>query len=961
MKENPEEKAFGLSRQERFLSLKWKALLLTSLILLVVNISFPLLSYFNLLKQFDERHTSTHNQYAKEFQGLLDQSAQRLLQLGGMIPSMKGMEEALSAADRTALIAAFENHWPLLQLDTGIETVLFYTNSGEELADWNGTGLTADQGPLISNMIKASLTSLNREHPAIFLSCRELCTQYVMAPILSGGKMIGTVVLGTSLADVIVSLQRISGVDIGVLIDRNKGESPFRDLTKGIPSWNYDVLALTTMDKTLPLLKRFAQDTPSIDADKTGQKIFFQQTDYDLRFMPLEGLGDSTRGYLVFIENISGPLSEIRSAIKQSLMAGLIGLILSEGLLLMILSRPMLRLERIAKTLPLLAQSAYRDLRSVIGTRKSGWAKDEIDVLGETAVSLSFQLEELEEKVNQRTKALSDRMAELAREKAFISNLLDTAQVIILTQNKVGEILTLNQHGSYLTGYPPSELMSKSFLDLLSKEDLSQEAAMGLVEIATGYQDNFSHEAILICKDQSRRHIVWFHSRLSKKEESDAAVLSVGLDFTERKKLELRLSWLADHDPLTGLINRRRFQNDLKRILAEASRYNRTGALLFFDLDQFKYVNDTRGHLAGDALLKVVAGQLSRLVRSTDFLGRLGGDEFGLVVFESGERGAIQVADKIIEYLNEVEVPTLNQKVSASIGIALFPKHGETAQKLLSNADLAMYQAKDKSRGSWHLFSGQEPIKERMQKWVYWKDKIKKALDSDGFVLHFQPVQDLANNSIYFHEALLRMRAEDGTLVAPGGFIPIAEECGLIHSIDHMVLEKVVARQVSMARQGIDATFSINLSGHAFNDRELLPLLHELFKSTDVNPNSIIFEITETAAVSDLVSACNLMHEIKGMGYRFALDDFGTGFSSFNYMKQLPVDYIKISEIFIRELLLHPDDQIFVKALSEITRSLGKKTVAEGVENVDTLMLLQQYSIDYAQGFHVGRPSSTIT
>ncbi len=520
----------------------------------------------------------------------------------------------------------------------------------------------------------------------------------------------------------------------------------------------------------------------------------------------------------------------------------------------------------------------------------------------------------------------------------------------------------LNQHGADLSGYSQQALSKKTFLSLLSPHDLGPGLKDDLKALSTSKRDHLSHESVLVCKDGSNRHIVWFHSHLARKKAHEPAILSVGIDITDRKRAEVRLSWLADHDPLTGLFNRRRFQSDLERILAETKRYDRMGALLFFDLDQFKYINDTRGHHAGDALLKVVAAQLSRLVRSTDFISRLGGDEFALVISESDEKGAIQVAQKVTEYLKDVVVPVADHqyKVSASIGIALFPRDGETVQELLANADLAMYQAKERERGTWHLFSGHEHLKERMHKRVYWKNKIREALDQNRFVVHFQPVQNVATREIYFHEALLRMKGEDGKLILPGAFIPIAEDCGLIHSIDHFVLENVVTRQAQLEKEGYRSTFSINLSGHAFGDRELLPNLKRTIKRTGADPKAFIFEITETAAVSDLVAACKLMNEIRELGCRFALDDFGTGFSSFNYMKQLPVDFVKIGDTFIKELASHTDDQIFVKSLTEVTRGLGKKTVAEGVEDAHTLKLLGEYHVDFAQGFHVGRPSEKI-
>lgn len=916
------------------------------------------------MEHFDRRRETQHAHHIQEFNGLMEHTVKRLQQFGGIIPSLAGMETALSHAGNKELALAFEDHWPLLQLDMGIDLVRFYTTSGIELGRWGTSSRIVDEEQRIATWIE---TVREKEYPITALSCKAICTQYVMAPVLSEGKNIGTILLGASLAEVIVNFQQISDLDVGVVIDTEAGEAFSQDERKElrgrtIPQWNKDVVALTNMDLTLPLLHSVAQSETPFSEIEQHKKIRFKKKHYELRLIPLEGFSGGGAGHLIIIDDISPTLSEIKMATRQSLMAGILGLILSEALLLAILWAPTSRLKRVTDTLPLLAKSAFSSVRVAVGTRKKGWLDDEIDILDDTAITLSYQLEELEDEVKKRTKALADRMEELAAEKDFIALLLDTARVIILTQDHTGKIMMLNHHGSRISGYPASELMQKNFVDLIAEEDLTVDTMNQLAQLHGSELDELSHESLMTCKNESTRHILWFHSRLARKGKNEPLILSVGLDLTARKQAELQLSWLADHDPLTGLFNRRRFQSELDRILSESKRYSRSGALLFFDLDQFKYVNDTRGHHAGDALLKLVASQLSRLVRSTDIISRLGGDEFAIVISETDQNGALQVAQKITEYLGDVEMPILEHayKVSASIGIALFPEHGGSVQELLSNADLAMYQAKERGRGSWHLFNGQEPIKARMKERVYWRDKIKQALDHDGFVMHFQPVQEIETGVISYYEALIRMRDQDDTLIAPGAFIPIAEQCGLIYAIDHMVLEKVITRQAEVAREGLKMGFTLNLSGYAFSDPGLLPHLKETLARTGADPRNIVIEITETAAVSDLVAACNLMHEIKALGCRFALDDFGTGFASFNYLKQLPVDIVKIGDTFIKEIASHPDDQIFVKSLTGVIKGLGKKTIAEGVEDEATLLLLREYDVDFAQGYHVGRPASQL-
>ncbi|HQC72771.1 MAG TPA: EAL domain-containing protein, partial [Candidatus Competibacteraceae bacterium] len=384
-------------------------------------------------------------------------------------------------------------------------------------------------------------------------------------------------------------------------------------------------------------------------------------------------------------------------------------------------------------------------------------------------------------------------------------------------------------------------------------------------------------------------------------------------------------------------------------------RYNHSGALLFFDLDQFKDVNDLSGHSIGDQLLIQIASQLQQIVRKSDLLARFGGDEFALAIPESSVEQAIVTAERVQEAVRAIVLHSHGRRhqVSASIGIALFPLHGEQPQQVLANADLAMYQAKAKGRGVWHLFSDDEQAREQAASRVLWKQKIADALAENRFELHGQPILHIPTQRVTRMEVLLRMRETDGTLVYPDRFIPIAEHTGQIRAIDHWVL----ARAIALMHEQPELCLSVNLSAGALEDPSLLPDIEAQLRDQNIVAARVTFEITETVAINNLQDAIRLMHSIRQLGCRFALDDFGSGFASYAYLRQLPIDDVKIDGTFIRELAANREDQIFVKSITDIAHGMGKRVVAEFVENEEILRILGEIGVDYAQGYHIGRPA----
>ncbi len=927
-----------------FFSLKWRALLLTSIVLLLVALGSSWLSFHNLSAQFHEQRGKARDARLREFDALMGQSLERLRQLAVLLPAMPGMLSALAAGDRAAVQHAFDPQWPALQLDMGLELIAFFDASGRRIEGWTVDPERADAG--LDGLVARAR---EREAPQTALSCAPECVLFLAAPVLVEGRS-AAVLLGANLAELVHNFAAVSGTRIGLL---RVGAGAARATALGrLSDWGVDVAALTHPETTLPLLAT-ASGLYGLDRAAAGVTVEHGGRAYELRVSSLPEGAAAAGVRLLVIDDISAALAGIRNAARDSALAGVTGWVGAELLLLVILWGPMSRLRRTANTLPLLAQGAFEAVRRAVAPRQPQRREDEIDILDRTTVALADRLEALEGQVAERTQTLSRRMTELAHERDFISSLLDTAQVAIFTLDAQGRIVMANPFAQTVTGYPARELVGRVFAELLRSETGNEGRPEAI--LAAG-QRHCRHESLLACRDGGLRNVIWYHSRL--KGEGQPAVLSVGLDITERRGAESRLAWMADHDTLTGLPNRRRLHEELELMLGAAQRQHRSGALLLIDLDQFKYVNEADGHLAGDRLLKTVANALVRELVAADLVARLGGDEFAVLVRDLDASAASRLAAEVHAAIGALccEVGGRAHHVSASIGIVLFPEHGDSVEELLAHAELAMYEAKDAGRGHWHLFSERDASRERLRDRVFWKERVAQALAEDRFVLYFQPIMRIADGMVSHYEVLLRMLEPDGSVVSAGQFIEAAERSGLIHSVDRLVLSKAIHYLAHIHRRGIHVSFSLNLSGHTFNDPELLPHLSRELEASGVDTSKLIFEITETAAVADFAQATSAILAIKSLGCRFALDDFGIGFSSFAYLKHFPVDYLKIDGSFIRGLAENPDDQLIVRALGQIAAGFGKKTIAEYVEDEAALQLLREIGIDYAQGYFISQP-----
>jgi diguanylate cyclase (GGDEF)-like protein/PAS domain S-box-containing protein len=524
-----------------------------------------------------------------------------------------------------------------------------------------------------------------------------------------------------------------------------------------------------------------------------------------------------------------------------------------------------------------------------------------------------------------------------------------------------GRFLRVNRALCEITGYAHEQLEATTYRSITHPDDLARNER-AYADVLTGRTAHSRTEKRYI---HARGHVVPVDLSATVVRDADGEpmhVLTQVQDITERKRFEGQLQYLADHDSLTGMFNRRRFEEELTRELASAERYESRLAVLAIDLDDFKYINDSLGHSIGDELIRRVGQGLRARLRRTDVLARLGGDEFAVILPRSDATDALEVAEGLLEAVGEVDLVGLGArgggKVSASVGVAMFDRASHlTAEELLVEADIAMYDAKEAGRARAVLYDATEDRQERMLSRMTWADRIREALAADAFVLHAQPIMSLRGDPIPRSELLLRMLGNDGDVIPPGSFLYIAERFDLVQEIDRWVVSRAVEILAEEQAAGRDVVLCVNLSAKSVTDPELPNHIADELQAHGADGSGLCFEVTETAAVVNIDRARQFAALIGELGCDFALDDFGAGFASFYYLKHLSFDLLKIDGEFVTDLSSSVTNQLVVKAVVDIARGLGKRTIAEFVEDAETLELLRGMGVDFAQGFYVAKPA----
>ncbi len=533
----------------------------------------------------------------------------------------------------------------------------------------------------------------------------------------------------------------------------------------------------------------------------------------------------------------------------------------------------------------------------------------------------------------------------------------------VITTDREGRIEYLNPVAEQLSGWSGAEARGASIMEVLRLRDESTDVELENPLLRCLRDDklvNFGEHSVL--RNRLGQEIAIQDSAAPIRDRGGRTVGAVVVfrDVTKERRLKHALAFQASHDALTGLINRREFDSRLTGALQSAREGAATHALLYVDLDQFKVVNDTCGHIAGDRLLRDVTSLLQQQVRSADVIGRLGGDEFGILALHCTLEQATRIAEQIRLAVHEYRFfwEQNSACIGASIGVVAITKDSESVASLMSAADIACYAAKDAGRNRVHVHDSNEVSGRHRE--MYWVSRVSRAVDENRLELYSQPIIATRPDSPRlppFHELLVRMRDDDGELTLPGEFIPAAERHNIAGAVDRWVVERAIRQLRQYLAAGREVPLlTVNLSGQSLSERDFLEFVLALVKDPLIGRN-LCFDIAEAAVLSHMASAVIFMEEVRKCGCRIALDNFGAGLSSFQVLKKIPVDFLKIDAQFVGCLNSDLVDRSLIEAISKVARTLGITTIGERVESAETLACLTELGIDFVQGYQLARPA----
>ena len=631
--------------------------------------------------------------------------------------------------------------------------------------------------------------------------------------------------------------------------------------------------------------------------------------------------------------------------LRQFQVVGLILVVLFAALCASFLfTAPMLN--QVASPIALLAKTAKNISRNHdYSLRATKHSDDEIGILVD---AFNDMLETVESK-NKTLVALKNNYQAL----------YDNNPTMVFDLNLHGQIVSVNRFGANQIGLNVDELHGISIFSFTHPDDIngSREFFQRCIDYP---QQVHKQEKRIICQNGNTLWVRETARLVSTEHRHLNRLLLVCEDITETRRLADRIAYQASHDELTGLTNRRQFDVYVQDLVAQAQRDKNAHIMCYLDLDQFKVVNDTCGHMAGDELLRQLGELLKQNVRKTDVLARLGGDEFGILMPYCSKEQAMIAGDKLRNAIADFQFGWDNRSfsVSVSIGIAPINHTSGNAVDILKEADAACYAAKEKGRNRVHVFSSTDDELAERQGEMQWVEKIRIGIEENRFQLYGQLIVPTNGHAEGLHfETLLRYRDEHGNIIPPGAFLPAAERYNMAPLLDRWVIGNLF-EHLSTTSGFIDRLelCSVNLSGLSLSDESMLEFIADQFQKWRIPTYKICFEITETAAISNLSYAKHFIDTLRKKNCQFSLDDFGSGLSSFAYLKNLPVDYLKIDGLFVKDILEDKIDWTMVKAINEVGHVMNKKTIAEFVENQHIFDLLKDMGVNYAQGYGIAKP-----
>ncbi|WP_428036908.1 EAL domain-containing protein [Amphritea sp.] len=925
----------------KFLSLRWKIFILLVVVLVGVQGMYAFFSLTQLNEQFRRQREQINTSEIARLDGSVEASYQRLLEAAELLPLIdSSQDQAITPLAR--LSQTINLKFDAFQLTGSVNAAYLYDSQARMVGFW---------GEKV-HIREADIQQVyDTERPLRKLTCTSVCLRYVAIPIQLEGKKQGVLMVGRFLYDVIYEIKQQTALDIGLVLQAPEGAGE-------LGNWGLLINSLTNRSQNQEILEQVSRKQAF---KPEGGSYVLEHNDryFEVLFSPLKGVSEGN-AYWVVLDDISGHLLSIRQSLMNYLLLGVGGIVTALILLSLLLQKPIRFFTLLAQELSQLSRSEFglfRESLEQFRKRDKTFGEDERDLLVSSAILLSEQLERLEDEVDERTDSLEKSRQALTKERDFLFGLLETAPLVIITQNIKGQLRSVNHFGLRLMDLEGKSLRKASFIDTLQREEERQEFLNNTRRLMDGLEAEVRTDSVLLDAVGNRHDLSWLHVRLRNSQGDEPLMLSIGMDISDRKRAERRLQWLANHDPLTERPNRLFFMSCLNDAIEKSRGQHSNVAVLFIDLDRFKEVNDSLGHNVGDKLLKVATGRISDCIRDTDLLARQGGDEFSVLLTSVRDlEGAEVVASKVLQafqqpfWIGEYEIV-----VTVSIGISLFPDHGVDGATLIKHADVAMFQAKDSGKNCYFIYDV-EKDHQRFERFSLGAD-LRKAIQNDELVLYYQPQVDALSNRVIGVEALVRWQHPTAGLLPPDRFIPLAEELDLIIPLGEWVLREACQQMQAWLQIGLPRmTMAVNLAGQQIAHERLIKSVEEALSSSGLSADCLELEVTENFVIQQPEVTVGKLTYLRDQGITLAMDDFGTGYSSLSYLKKLPIDRLKIDRSFVKDIGVDRGDESIIKATLAMCHSLGLEVVAEGVETTEQLNFLLDNGCHIIQGYYYSKP-----
>jgi len=925
-----------------FLSIKWKALTFLSIILFFMASGWLYTSVQKNLQDLQNRLEEKNNQQQSILNQMIEDDFLKIAQFAQLIAKSPEINHHQGPQDTPKVQTFLDDSWFYWNINLSVDYIAVLKEKNQFIADISQYALQENVDE-IRNVLKP-YQELSMDKPLTLIFCRDSCMQLAMEPFLYESGEKGVIVLGQNMSELVFRFAHLSGTDLAILLDNKQN---IDRNSEGLAS---KVWSMSHFKELMPQLTEvFSGEAPKEELalwNVLDREYFYKELAVNEHVQ----LG-SIPIYLTLYKE-SERIALFRQEIQNAIMTSLLVFLISEIVLWFLLLGPLRRLVKVVSAQSHLPEREYDKAISLVSSKKRLF-RDELTSLEQSTLKMAAELKHLDHEISISNEELAQKINQLTRSKDFLQRLFDNSNLLIVTLEVSGHVVTKN------------DLFSKDFVSeegrdfafFFVKKHEKMTFREGVAQLTSGDIEDFQHETTMLKADKEYLTVVWTHA-LVNDEVGHQRVLSIGVDITQRKKDEEKLFWIANHDSLTNIANRHAFHEYFNSMLVD----KRSGVLIFIDINKFKQINDLYGHVVGDQVLIDVANKLTASVRDNDFVSRLSGDEFTVILGNVSSETLPQIIMNLWHKTNGFIVLKDGKKIEydVSMGATAFPENGSISQDLIVQADMAMYRAKKHDTDKWEIFDTSDDSLQKMKMEQSQIGLIKEAIKDDKFHLVFQPTITLETKKVNHYESLLRLNLEDGSPFSPGKFIPLAERSGLIRQIDYWVIRHVYSKMFVWLESQPDLTIGINISAPTLQDNQFHQDIIEMNHHYKIPFAAVTLELTETAYVDDFANVHANLKYLHDMGFKIALDDFGVGYSSFNYLRQLPLNFVKLDGSYVNGVAHNTEHQAFIRSVVIMAEEFQMEIIAEFVENQEDLRVLKDLGVNLVQGYFIGRPSERL-